>query len=689
MDNKIFIVYQVTNVQCNKIFVGYYSGKNIPLEKIQMKQPDLVDHMKLLYGKSIVRILNDDIFKIEVVHHCVDKKEMKAKYKSIATKEFCLREDIYNKNIFNKVQCIDKDGNHFLVDTSDSRYISGELTLIFKNEITLKDDNGNKIRLKRDDERCSNGSLHGLTKGKGVIKNRGKFCAKDKDGNRYMIDKNDERYISGELISIVRKHEPLVKIPKVKKEPKIKIKAKTHDEIRTEKYNFSHTIKNGKKGYYFIENYCEKHGDLNIQSRLFNYIFEDNKNIPHIYCEKCRKEFINNYIPNEKEIEENIELFKTFYGISGNKMDEIYLFNNYPFVYRCIKLFTSDKIKNWNERCFLFKENMFEPDICAIKKCECYTKFTRSNSCYSRHCEKHTGCSFSSKNENEIYDFIKDYIDESLISKNERKDGYELDIYIPHLNLAFEHNGLWTHNEFKKKRDKKGEKFDNKLIHYEKWLYCKDKRSVKLITIWEDQWWNKTQIVKEIIKKEIGIYDNIIISSNYCELKEVNFTDSIEFLKENHIEGPTSSIIRLGLYNENELVSLMCFGTIRNDKYDKNNIELLRFCNKIGFDIKNSEIMLFNYFIKHYTFNKIIGNANLDIGNEKFYKMLGFTEKEWMGVDFWWSDNGERYNKNNKFIEYEIFSNDNKSKDDIMYESGYIKIYKNGYTRFEYLNKNI
>lgn len=98
-----------------------------------------------------------------------------------------------NKNsMYNKFNVIDNEGNIYISNKNDPKYLSGEVSSIHKNKIIVKDKDGNSFQVDKNDPRYLSGELVGITKGK--------LVAKDKNGNRYYIDKFDERYLSGDLI---------------------------------------------------------------------------------------------------------------------------------------------------------------------------------------------------------------------------------------------------------------------------------------------------------------------------------------------------------------------------------------------------------------------------------------------------------------------------------------------------------
>lgn len=76
----------------------------------------------------------------------------------------------------------------------------------------------------------------------------------------------------------------------------------------------------------------------------------------------------------------------------------------------------------------------------------------------------------------------------NLIKDNDHT--YDLDIYIPELHIAFEYNGIYWHSNFLK----------DKYYHQNKTKLCYDK-NIQLIHIWEYDWINKKEQIKQQIKE--------------------------------------------------------------------------------------------------------------------------------------------------------------------------------------------
>jgi hypothetical protein len=62
------------------------------------------------------------------------------------------------------------------------------------------------------------------------------------------------------------------------------------------------------------------------------------------------------------------------------------------------------------------------------------------------------------------------------------------------------------------------------------------------------------------------------------DFKIVDLNEAQKFFQQNHLEGSVESKVNLGLFLEDELVSLACFSGVR----------LLRHCDKVGFNVRNS-----------------------------------------------------------------------------------------------------
>lgn len=249
------------------------------------------------------------------------------------------------------------------------------------------------------------------------------------------------------------------------------------------------------------------------------------------------------------------------------------------------------------------------------------------------------GCPFCSKSkqfsyhEKEIGNYVKSLnLD---IIENDRKIIYplELDIVIPFKKIAIEYCGLYWHSNNFLKRN----------YHLNKLNLCNEK-GYKLITIFEDEWINKKNIVKTRLKHILGL-NNKKIYARKCEIKEINKNITKNFIDKHHIQGYNSGTINLGGFYKNKLVAIKTF--IRRD-INKKIWEINRFClgkyNVIGIASK-----LLKYFQRNYEWNEIITFADRRWSEGNLYEKIGFEKEYIIGTNYWYFNNTSEIKRFHKF----------------------------------------
>ena len=192
----------------------------------------------------------------------------------------------------------------------------------------------------------------------------------------------------------------------------------------------------------------------------------------------------------------------------------------------------------------------------------------------------------------------------------------ELDIVIPEHKVAIELDGLYWHND----------RNVPKKYHLDKTVESR-REGYRLIHIFEDEWRDKRSIVESRIKSILGKTEYRIYGRQ-TEVKEIAHQETKEFLDDNHIQGSVNSKIKLGLFFEGELVSVMTLGPLRKalgSKAADGHYELLRFCNKKETVVVGGASKLLKYFEKKYVPKEIISYADYRWSEGDLYKTLGFT----------------------------------------------------------------
>jgi len=422
------------------------------------------------------------------------------------------------------------------------------------------------------------------------------------------------------------------------------------------------------KNLLIIKKYCEHYNIIEITKEFLKKI--KNTGI-HDICIDCNKEYYSKLEINDNTFKENWESIKT---VSENKL----IFYK-PYIWALINKKMKEKNVNFIEAKYMLYHNIENKPKCLI--CNNEVKFSKDAYGYLLHCDKHLFSYYSSKGELDIVDFIKNNHIE-IIQNNRKLISKELDIYVPSKYLAIEFNGTYWHGD---------NIITNKNYHYNKWKECKEK-GIKLLTVWEDDWnnINKKEILKSIILNECNLIKNKI-GARESDIKLIENKEKTKFLECNHLQGNCQSSINLGLYYNNELISLMTFGKKRKmlgSSHTIDQYELLRFCSKINYQIMGAASKLFKYFIINFNPKNVISYASCDISNGNLYEKLGFKYCKYTGVNYWWVKNGIKYHRSN-FMKHKLIkdgANYNKTENEIMIEKGYNKIYGTGNLKYEWVN---
>ena len=382
--------------------------------------------------------------------------------------------------------------------------------------------------------------------------------------------------------------------------------------------------------------------------KTFNEKF--NGNTP-FSCEKIYKKARISYSNNHvKYIKNNISKFKCDY-ISHTKIND-----NITYELLCLRTNKTFNISYSNLRIRILLNIEISP-----------------------HYRKNHG---KSEMESDILKFIKsNHNKEILNNKKNIISPLELDIYIPDLKLAFEFNGLYWHSEVNKENN----------YHLNKTEEC-EKQAIQLIHIYEDDWIYKQDIVKSIILNKLGKSEKIY--ARKTEIKEIDDNKLIrDFLEKNHIQGFIGSKIKIGLFYNNELVSLMTFGNRRvamgKKSTNEGEYELLRFCNKLNTNIVGGASKLFKYFINKYNPNEITTYADRSFSQGNLYKQLGFEFIGKTEPNYYYIIDGIKHHRFN-FRKDKLIKegyDKNKTEHEIMLERKIYRIYDSGNLKFIYNKK--
>lgn len=253
-----------------------------------------------------------------------------------------------------------------------------------------------------------------------------------------------------------------------------------------------------------------------------------------------------------------------------------------------------------------------------------------------------------SEAEQYIVDFIKSLNVEIIENDRTTIHPHELDIYIPSHNLAIEFDSLYWHSEINllKTHDLNGSTV--RRYHHLKNKLCTEK-GIQLITIFEDEWTFKPEIVKNRLSHLLGISQEglIRVHARKCEIKEIPSNIKNAFLNAFHIQGTDSSIIKLGAFYKNNLIAVMTFSKGNISKGNKNRKdvwELNRFASNSKYHIPGIASKLLSHFKKNYVWNEIFSYADRRWSNGNLYRQIGFQEVDMDDpkINYWYIKDKKR-----------------------------------------------
>lgn len=298
--------------------------------------------------------------------------------------------------------------------------------------------------------------------------------------------------------------------------------------------------------------------------------------------------------------------------------------------------------------------------------------------------------------EQEVHSFIHTISNTEIQLQNRKIIApKELDLYLPEYKLGIECNPTSTHNSsvpFMNKSDIVDSNYHKMKSD------LANKNGIFLFHIFGYEWTHKRPIIQSMIKNLLGT-NSIKVYARSTDIREVSFLDANVFLADNHRQGPAASKVRLGLYYNNELVSLMTFGSLRSTISRKLNSnidncwELIRFCNKLDTTVVGGASKLFSHFVNQYNPKEVISFSDIAHTSGKLYQILEFKEDHRSDPGYVWVDTSTdiAYNRVNtqkhnlkKILNDNSIDLENMTEQQIMVSHGYVQVFDSGTIVWKY-----
>ena len=284
-------------------------------------------------------------------------------------------------------------------------------------------------------------------------------------------------------------------------------------------------------------------------------------------------------------------------------------------------------------------------------------------------CSGHT---YKSSYEYEIKDWLLSIDTNLTILHGDRTFGKEIDLHILEHNVGIDFHGLYWHSDL----------FSDKKEHQKLFNLFKE-HNIQLIQIFENEWKLKTDIVKSIILSKLNI-NQIKVYARKTIIKEIDNKSYQLFLEQNHIQGYSQSKIKLGMFIDDRLISVLGLGKSR---FKKNETEIIRYCSLLNHQIIGGLSKFLAHIKNNYNFDNIISYIDLRYFDGSSYLNNGFelesiTKPNYYyfknnGNDIYYLLNRIQFQKHKLKDKLKIF-NPNLSEYENMLNNNYLRIFDAG-----------
>ena len=243
--------------------------------------------------------------------------------------------------------------------------------------------------------------------------------------------------------------------------------------------------------------------------------------------------------------------------------------------------------------------------------------------------------------ESEVAEFVR-----SLgfnIVQNTRKiiPPKEIDIWVPDKKFGIEYHGLFWHSG-----GKTNDEEHTKTIHEDKRRLAA-KAGIRLFQMFSDEWRDRKDIVKSMIRQRLGCITNKI-GARECNVERIESNEGKAFLDRCHMDGSCRASAYFGLRSKDgKLVSVMSVRKPIQKKYGDVR-ELARFATELNTVCPGAASRLLKY-IETWAVNEgasgILSYADLRFGDGLVYESAGFKRVGTTGSQYFYTDGADRLDR--------------------------------------------
>lgn len=248
---------------------------------------------------------------------------------------------------------------------------------------------------------------------------------------------------------------------------------------------------------------------------------------------------------------------------------------------------------------------------------------------------------------------------------------YEIDVFIPDLNIGFEINGVYWHSDAHPRI--------HRNYHRDKTQLAAE-RGIRLIHLWEDD-------LRDNLSNELRFITHVVgksVKKRYARntnLREIDITLARDFVNDHHVQGFASGSVYIGHFIGDELIGCTIF------KKRKHDWELTRHCcsclvvGSLGKAVK--------HFTSRFDAPRVVSFCDLTRYTGASYIAAGFKLESTIPPDYKYVVSGKRVHKFNfrrksLKVRFPDVYEDHLSETEIMKKLNFHKIFDCGKHRFVY-----
>ena len=166
-------------------------------------------------------------------------------------------------------------------------------------------------------------------------------------------------------------------------------------------------------------------------------------------------------------------------------------------------------------------------------------------------------------------------------------------------------------------------------------------QGIRVIHIFSDEWINRTDICKSIIRASIGIFKERYYARK-CRVEYITKEQGIEFFNANHLQGNGCATWYIGAFSGDTLIAVLSIGSPRFTNFA--NFEVVRYAVRRDCQAVGAFMKCFDLFKKDHV-GTIVTYSDSRIFSANIYRNNFIEDKSSQDLDYFYTNGTERFNR--------------------------------------------